>query len=341
LKDKVILITGGTGSFGQATALALLRRKCRELRIFSRDEFKQHEMALVSRDPRVRFHLGDVRDSHSLAKVMVGVDFVLHAAALKHVPSCEVSPREAILTNVLGTQNVVDAALQSRVSRVVILSTDKAVFPVSAMGATKALAEKIAQAAARSQTDDGTIVSVVRYGNVLYSRGSVVPLFVQQIRAKQPLTITDPAMTRFLLPLAEAVELVIYALENAVSGDLFVHKARACSVADLAEALLRTFNSNAVKQIIGCRQGEKPFETLASREEMMRSHDLGDFFRIPLASEEPGEGREPSKFLDPPGAQDYTSQNAPRLSIPEIERLLLNVPEIQCHLREQPTPKYV
>ena len=340
MKDKVILITGGTGSFGQATALALLRGECRELRIFSRDEFKQHEMALASRDPRVSFHLGDVRDSHSLAKVMAGVDFVLHAAALKHVPSCEASPREAILTNVLGTQNVVDAALQSRVSQVVILSTDKAVFPVSAMGATKALAEKIAQAAARSQ-NAGTIFSVVRYGNVLYSRGSVVPLFVQQIRADQPLTITDPEMTRFLLPLATAVELVIYALENAVSGDLFVHKARACSVGDLAEALLRIFNSNSPKQIIGPRHGEKQFETLASRVEMMRSHDLGDFFQIPSASEEPGEGRGPSKFLDSKGAQDYTSQSADRLSIQEIEEMLLNVPEIQRHLREQPTPKYV
>src|SRR5438128_1928197 len=323
-----VLVTGGTGSFGSTMVRRLLTQNVAEVRVLSRDEAKQDDMRRALGDPRARFYLGDVRDYGSVADAMRGVDLVFHAAALKQVPSCEFFPAQAVRTNVTGSANVIDAAAASGVRSVVCLSTDKAVYPVNAMGMTKALMEKTAQAFARNNPGSATVVSIVRYGNVLYSRGSVVPLFVEQIKAGRPLTVTDPKMTRFLMSLSESVELVEYAFANATPGDLFVRKAPASTVQDLALAVARVFGVEPKLATIGTRHGEKLYETLLSREEMASAEDRGPFFRIPLDTRSLDyglyfeEGDHRTADVD-----DFTSHNTERLGVNEVATLLLTLPE--------------
>jgi UDP-N-acetylglucosamine 4,6-dehydratase len=303
------------------------------VRIFSRDEAKQDAMRNEVADPRLSFHIGDVRDAGSVARVMKGVDLVFHAAALKQVPSCEFFPMEAVRTNVEGSRNVLDAAVEAGARGVVCLSTDKAVYPVNAMGMTKALMEKVAQAAARNLGDAETVVSCVRYGNVMYSRGSVIPLFVKQIREGRPLTVTEPRMTRFLMPLTQAVDLVEFAFGHARQGDLFVRKAPACTIGDLATAMARLFGVDEEVKVIGVRHGEKLYEALASREELRRSEDMGDYYRIGM------DGRDLNydKFfsegdVEEASTEDYTSDNTERLTVEGVQELLLGLPEIRREL---------
>jgi UDP-glucose 4-epimerase len=324
-----VLVTGGTGSFGSTMVRRLLRQNVAEVRVLSRDEAKQDDMRRALSDRRTRFYLGDVRDYGSVADAMRGVDLVFHAAALKQVPSCEFFPAQAVRTNVTGSANVIEAAAAHGVRSVVCLSTDKAVYPINAMGMTKALMEKTAQAFARNNPASSTVVSIIRYGNVLYSRGSVVPLFVEQIRAGRPMTVTDPKMTRFLMSLTESVELVEYAFANARPGDLFVRKAPACTVQDLAFALANLFGVEANLATIGTRHGEKLFETLLSREEMASAEDRGPYFRVPLDTRsldyglffEQGDRR--SADVD-----DYTSHNTERLGVSAVSKLLISLPEV-------------
>jgi UDP-glucose 4-epimerase len=327
---KTVLITGGTGSFGHAFLDYLLPLGCREIRIFSRDELKQEQMRVEYVNPTLRFYIGDVRDRHSVDRVMHGVDYVFHAAALKQVPSCEFFPMQAVLTNIVGSHNVVDSAVQHGVRRVVCLSTDKAVYPVNAMGMTKALMEKVAQAVARGLNEGETVVSSVRYGNVMCSRGSVIPLFINQIKQGKPLTVTVPEMTRFLLSLPHAIELVAFAFEHARQGDVFIRKAPACTLADLVTALKNLFRSAAPMHVIGMRHGEKIFETLATREELVKSEDMGDYYRVRMDDRDLNyakyftEGDAKEAELD-----DYTSHNTKRLDVKEVEELLLTLPEIR------------
>ncbi|MGH1489470.1 MAG: polysaccharide biosynthesis protein [Acidimicrobiales bacterium] len=329
---KRVLVTGGTGSFGKTVTRHLLDRDVTEVRILSRDEAKQHDMRVLFDDPRLNFFVGDVRNSRSVDRAARGVDMIFHAAALKQVPSCEFFPLEAVLTNVLGSQNVVEAAEKNEVGSVVFLSTDKAVLPVNAMGMSKALMEKVAQAAARAQSA-GTIVSTVRYGNVLYSRGSVVPLFVDKIFRGEPLTITDPDMTRFLMPLSQAVDLVEFAFFNAEAGDTFIRKAAAATIGDLATAVNELFGSPVATKIIGVRHGEKTYETLATAEELRGAQDMGDYWRLRMDSRdlnyadyfEVGKSTEP---ID----EDYHSHNTELLDIEGVKKLLLGLPEIQADL---------
>ncbi|GAB1643008.1 type 8 capsular polysaccharide synthesis protein Cap8E [Krasilnikovia sp. MM14-A1259] len=333
LKDQRFLITGGTGSFGQTMVARLLSAGAAEVRVLSRDEAKQDDMRRRLRDERVRFHVGDVRDLASVTNAARGVGYVFHAAALKQVPSCEFFPLEAIRTNVLGSANVIEACERTGVRSAVLLSTDKAVQPINAMGMSKALMEKVAQAHARTNPDAATNVSCVRYGNVMYSRGSVIPLFIEQIRAGQPITVTEPAMTRFLMSLDESVELVEHAFTHAQPGDVFIRKASACTVADLGTALCNLFGVSAKMNILGIRHGEKMAETLASREELEHAEDFGEFFRVPVDSRdlnyslyvEQGETDRETIF-------DFNSANAPRLSVPEVERVLLTLPEVRVQL---------
>ena len=330
-KNKVALITGGTGSFGQAVVAPLLARGVREIRIFSRDELKQEAMRIEQANGRLKFIIGDVRSRDSVDQAMQGVDFVFHAAALKQVPSCDFFPMQAVYTNVIGSNNVIESAVSHGVSRVICLSTDKAVYPINAMGITKALMEKIAQASARSNEAGSTVIASVRYGNVMYSRGSVIPLFVSQIQKKQPMTITEPGMTRFLMPLPQAIDLVIYAFEHARQGDIFIRKAPACTVADMAAALQGLFGSRIPVKTIGMRHGEKIFETLATREELRQAEDHGDYFRIGMDSRDLNyakyftEGDRGEAEID-----DYTSHNTRRLDVPEVEGLLRTLPEISA-----------
>lgn len=311
----------------------LLQRGCPEIRIFSRDEWKQESMRVDFSDERLKFYLGDVRSAPSVEKAMTGVDMVFHAAALKQVPSCEFFPMQAVLTNVVGSANVVDAAVRHGVQSVVCLSTDKAVYPVNAMGMSKALMEKVAQATARSAQDSETIISSVRYGNVMYSRGSVIPLFVKQIHEGRPLTVTDPRMTRFLMPLREAVSLVEFAWQHAKQGDLFVRKAPASTMGDLAEAMRQIFQVETPVQMIGIRHGEKMYEALASAEELRRSEDMGDFLRVRMD----GRDLNYNKFFtegEQEGADvpDYTSDNTQRLTVDGVKELLMTLPQIQSNL---------
>lgn len=280
--DKVLLITGGTGSFGSTVLRQLINQPFAEIRIFSRDEKKQEDQRLFYRDKRLRYYLGDVRDTRTIANATRGVDFIFHAAALKQVPSCEFHPMEAVKTNVIGTDNVLEAALENAVKRVVCLSTDKAVYPINAMGISKALMEKVFVAKSRLAIGTETVITGTRYGNVMASRGSVVPLFVEQIRAGKPITITDPNMTRFMMSLPEAVDLVLHAFEHGENGDLFVQKAPAATIKTLAEAVLEiTERPNHEIKVIGTRHGEKLYETLLSREEMAVAEDQGQYFRVP------------------------------------------------------------
>ena len=336
-QGSTILITGGTGSFGNAMVSHISGKGAAEIRIFSRDEAKQDAMRhRVAHDENIRFFIGDVRDRASVDRVMAGVDLVFHAAAMKQVPTCEFFPSEAVATNVTGSANVIQSAVAHHVRSVVLLSTDKAVMPVNAMGMSKALMEKVGQAAARESAlgEGDTTVSVVRYGNVMYSRGSVIPLFVEQLLAGQPLTVTEPSMTRFLLPLSNAVDLVEFAFTNAENGDIFIRKAPASTIGDLAQAIQNVFGRAPGIKRLGIRHGEKLYETLASSHELRHSEDLGDYFRVRMDDRnlnyalyfEEGDREEIE-------VGDYTSHNTQQLSVQEVETLLLTLPEIRRDLR--------
>jgi UDP-N-acetylglucosamine 4,6-dehydratase len=327
----VVLVTGGTGSFGSTMVRRLLETDVAEVRILSRDELKQHEMRRAIGDPRLRFYLGDVRDYDSVSRATRGVNLVFHAAALKQVPSCEFFPLEAVRTNVLGSGNVIEASNANGVASVVCLGTDKAVYPVNAMGMSKAMMEKTAQAFARNNPSATTTVSTVRYGNVIYSRGSVIPLFVEQLRAGLPMTVTDPRMTRFLMSLDEAVHLVEHAFQHARPGDLFVRKAPACTVDVLAHAVARLFDKEPRIEVFGTRHGEKLYETLATREELSRAEDQGDYFRVAVDARDLNysqyfeEGNPAESELD-----DYHSHNTERLGVEQVVTLLTTLPEIRA-----------
>ncbi len=333
IANKTVLITGGTGSFGRAVTDRLLMTDVKEIRIFSRDELKQEEMRIEYKQDRLKFHIGDVRDLDSVNKVMHEVDFIFHAAALKQVPSCEFFPMQAVMTNVLGSNNVIESAIAHYVKRIVCLGTDKAVYPINAMGITKALMEKIAAAAARRESNNGTIISSVRYGNVMCSRGSVIPLFMNQIKQGLPLTVTVPEMTRFLLPLRDAVDLVLYAFKHAKQGDLFVKKAPACTLLDLAKAVKNVCKSDAEIKIIGIRHAEKLYETLCTREELQKAEDMGDYYRVPLDVRDLNytkyftEGEQETLVTE-----DYHSHNTNQLTVAQVEELLLSLSYVQKEL---------
>ena len=325
-KNKVLMITGGTGSFGNAVLKRFLSTEVREIRVFSRDEKKQEEIRIALNDPKLKFYIGDVRNYDSIHQALKGVDYVFHAAALKQVPSCEFYPLEAVRTNVLGSENVMKAAIARGVSRVVMLSTDKAVYPINAMGISKAMMEKFMVAKARMQVDGETVFCATRYGNVMASRGSVIPLFLDQIKENKALTITDPSMTRFLLSLEDSVDFVLYAFKHGQQGDIFVQKAPASTVADLAQALQELFKKDNLVQVIGTRHGEKLYESLISREEMAKAQDMDNYYRIPADNRDLNyaqffsEGEEKISDQD-----DYTSHNTERLDVEQVKVLLLEL----------------
>ena len=323
---KCLLITGGTGSFGNAVLRRFLNTDIEEIRIFSRDEKKQDDMRQFYKNPKIKYFIGDVRDRQSIDNAMKGVDYVFHAAALKQVPSCEFFPAEAVRTNVLGCENVLDSAQFFRVKKVIVLSTDKAVYPINAMGMTKALSEKVMVAKSRNLNGSGTVFCGTRYGNVMASRGSVIPLFVNQMKHRQPITVTDPDMTRFMMSLDSAVDLVLFAFENGTNGDLFVKKSPATTIAILARAIKELYKSESVIKIIGSRHGEKLYETLVNREEMAKAEDLGGFFRIPADTRDLNynkfftEGTEEVSQIE-----EYHSHNTQRLNLEETKDLLLSL----------------
>jgi UDP-N-acetylglucosamine 4,6-dehydratase len=331
--NKVLMITGGTGSFGNAVLKRFLSTAVREIRIFSRDEKKQEEMRIALNNDKLKFYIGDIRNLDSVSQAMKGVDYVFHAAALKQVPSCEFYPMEAVRTNVLGAENVMAAAIAQQVKRVVVLSTDKAVYPINAMGVSKAMMEKLMVAKARMQNPGETVLCATRYGNVMASRGSVIPLFVSQIKEGVPLTITDPSMTRFLMSLDDSVDLVLHAFEHGDQGDIFVQKAPASTVADLAQALLELFNAKTSARVIGTRHGEKLFETLVSREEMAKVEDMGGYYRIPADNRDLNYAKYFSDGEERISVQeDYTSHNTQQLSVSEVKQLLQKLRFIQEQL---------
>jgi len=334
IKNKTLLITGGTGSFGKAVLNRFLETDhFSEIRIFSRDEKKQDDMRTQLKSQKLKFYIGDVRDYKSVEKAMRGVDYVFHAAALKQVPSCEFFPLEATKTNVFGTQNVIDAAEYNKVSKVICLSTDKAAYPINAMGISKALMEKVAVAAARNSNN--TIVCLTRYGNVMASRGSVIPLFLNQIRNNETITITDPKMTRFLMSLDEAVELVLFAFEHGNQGDLFVNKAPAGTIGDLAQALKELCNSNNEVKIIGTRHGEKLYETLCTREEMLKAEDMDAFYRIPADNRDLNYARYFSEGEeDVAEIEDYHSHNTEQQNVEGMKKLLLKLDVVKEALNQ-------
>ena len=333
-KNKTLLITGGTGSFGNAVLNRFLETDIKEIRIFSRDEKKQDDMRNQLKNEKIKFYIGDVRDYNSIAKAMHGVDYVFHAAALKQVPSCEFFPLEATKTNVFGTQNTIDAAVANNVKRIICLSTDKAAYPINAMGISKALMEKVAVAASRNIPNDNTIVCLTRYGNVMASRGSVIPLFVKQIQDNNPLTITDPKMTRFLMSLEDAVDLVLFAFEHGNQGDLFVNKAPASTIGDLANAIKDIFKADSEIKVIGTRHGEKLFETLCTREEMQKAEDMGEFYRIPADNRDLNYSRYFSEGeTDISEIQDYHSHNTVQLTNAALKETLLNLDFIKENLK--------
>ncbi len=341
-KNKILLITGGTGSFGNAVLMRFLESNIAEIRIFSRDEKKQDDMRKKYANPKLKFYIGDVRDYQSILNATRGVDFIFHAAALKQVPSCEFHPMEAVKTNVLGTENVLEAAIQNGVKRVVCLSTDKAVYPINAMGISKAMMEKVMVAKSRNVDDTKTVICGTRYGNVMASRGSVIPLFIEQIRANQPLTLTDPNMTRFMMTLADAVDLVLYAFEHGNNGDIFVQKAPAATVEVLAKALTELMgNDNFPIIVIGTRHGEKLFEALLSREEMACAEDRGDYFRVPPDLRDLNY----AKFVEVgeekiSRMEDYNSHNTERLDVEGMKKLLMKLEFMQAISRgEQVAPE--
>lgn len=331
--DKILMITGGTGSFGNTVLKRFLDTNVKEIRVFSRDEKKQEDMRIALGNDKVKFYIGDVRDYASVSQAMVGVDYIFHAAALKQVPSCEFYPMEAVKTNVIGTENVLNAAIANNVSRVVVLSTDKAVYPINAMGISKAMAEKLVVAKSRIIPETGPVICSTRYGNVMASRGSVIPLFVKQLKDGDELTVTDPSMTRFLMSLDDSVDLVLHAFEHAEQGDIFVQKAPASTVADLAQALKELFSGDNAIKVIGTRHGEKLYESLISREEMAKAEDMGRYYRIPADNRDLNykkyfvEGEQNISELD-----DYTSHNTERLDVPGIKELLLKLDFIKEQL---------
>lgn len=331
--DKILLITGGTGSFGNTVLKRFLDTGVREIRIFSRDEKKQEDMRIALANDKVKFYIGDVRDYTSISQAMIGVDYIFHAAALKQVPSCEFYPMEAVRTNVIGTENVLNAAIATGVKRVVVLSTDKAVYPINAMGISKAMAEKLMVAKSRMIPESGPVICATRYGNVMASRGSVIPLFISQLKNRESLTVTDPNMTRFLMSLEDSVDLVLHAFEHAKQGDIFVQKAPASTVADLAQALKELFGCDNPVKVIGTRHGEKLYESLISREEMAKAEDMDRYYRIPADNRDLNykkffvEGKQHISELD-----DYTSHNTERLSIQSIKDVLLKLGYIQEQL---------
>jgi UDP-N-acetylglucosamine 4,6-dehydratase/5-epimerase len=328
--DKCLLITGGTGSFGNAVLRRFLDTPIAEIRIFSRDEKKQDDMRQFYKNPKIKYFIGDVRDRQSIDNAMVGVDYVFHAAALKQVPSCEFFPVEAVRTNVLGCENVLNSAQKFKVKKVIVLSTDKAVYPINAMGMSKALSEKVMVARSRNLNGTGTVFCGTRYGNVMASRGSVIPLFVNQIKNNQPVTVTDPKMTRFMMTLEDAVDLVLFAFEKGNNGDIFVQKSPASTIADLAQALKELYKSSVEIKIIGTRHGEKVYETLVNREEMVKAVDEGDYYRIPADTRDLNY----SKFFTEGESQinqaeEYNSHNTKRLNIEETKQLLLKLHSIR------------
>lgn len=328
--NKVLMITGGTGSFGNTVLNRFINTDVKEIIVFSRDEKKQEDMRIALNNPKIKFHIGDVRNYESISRAMAGVDYVFHAAALKQVPSCEFYPMEAVMTNILGTENVLNAAIDNNVQRVVLLSTDKAVYPINAMGISKAMGEKVLVAKSRTVKEGGPVLCATRYGNVMASRGSVIPLFVDKIKAGLPLTVTDPKMTRFLMSLEDSVDLVLHAFEHGQQGDTFVQKAPASTIEDLAQALKELFNSDIGIKIIGTRHGEKLYESLVSREELAKAEDMGRYYRIPADNRDLNY----DKFildgqLEANDVDDYTSHNTHRLAVHEIKELLKKLSFIQ------------
>ena len=325
-KNKVLLITGGTGSFGKVILSKFATSNLSEIRIFSRDEKKQDDLRKVYNNPKIKFYIGDVRDKSSVYDVVKGVDYIFHSAALKQVPSCEFFPMEAVKTNVIGTENVLNAAENHNVSKVIVLSTDKAVYPINVMGLSKALLEKVMISRSRNLKSNKIVFCGTRYGNVMASRGSVIPLFVDLIKSGKPLTITDPEMTRFMMTLEDAVELVLYAFENGLPGDIFVQKAPAATISVLANALIELYNSDSKIKIIGTRHGEKLYETLVNREEMVKVEDLKKYYRIPADNRDLNyneffsEGKENIS-----GVEEYHSHNTKRLNVEEMKTLLLKL----------------
>jgi len=325
-KNKVLLITGGTGSFGKAVLSRFSDSSLAEIRIFSRDEKKQDDLRKLYKNSKIKFYIGDVRDKSSVDNVVKGVDFIFHSAALKQVPSCEFFPMEAVKTNVIGTENVLNAAENHNVSKVIVLSTDKAVYPINVMGLSKALLEKVMIARSRNLQSNKVVFCGTRYGNVMASRGSVIPLFVDLIKAGKPITITDPEMTRFMMTLEDAVDLVLYAFQNGLPGDIFVQKAPAATISVLAKALKELYNSNSKIEIIGTRHGEKLYETLVNREEIVKAEDLNEYYRIPCDNRDLNynkffsEGKEKIGDLD-----EYHSHNTYRLNVNEMKKLLLKL----------------
>ena len=333
-KDNVLLITGGTGSFGNAVLKRFVDSDLKEIRIFSRDEKKQEDMRIEYRSNKIKFYIGDVRNFDSINSAMHGVDYVFHAAALKQVPSCEFYPMEAVRTNILGAENMLEAAYRNNVSKVVVLSTDKAVYPINAMGLSKAMMEKLMVAKSRLLDSKNMVFCATRYGNVMASRGSVIPLFIKQIKEGNPITITDPQMTRFMMSLDQSVELVEFAFRNAQAGDIFVQKSPASTIEELAIALKTIFNASTEIKIIGTRHGEKLYETLLNREEMAKSDDLGNYYRVPADNRDLNyskyfvEGEVKTSYLD-----DYNSHNTYRLSASELQKLLLSLDYVQNALK--------
>jgi UDP-N-acetylglucosamine 4,6-dehydratase/5-epimerase len=341
IKDKTLLITGGTGSFGNAVLQRFLHTDhFKEIRIFSRDEKKQDDMRNQLKSPKLKFYIGDVRDHRSVEKAMMGVDYVFHAAALKQVPSCEFFPLEATKTNVFGTQNVIESAVKYGVKKVICLSTDKAAYPINAMGISKALMEKVAIAASRNAGE--TTVCLTRYGNVMASRGSVIPLFIHQIKSGQALTLTDPKMTRFLMSLHDAVDLVLFAFEHGKAGDLFVNKAPAATIGDLAQAIKELAKVNSEIKVIGTRHGEKLYETLCTREEMVKAEDMGDFYRVPADNRDLNyaiyfsEGEKEITKVD-----DYHSHNTKRLDVDGVKNLISGLSLVRKELFGEQVEEYL
>lgn len=335
-KDKTLLVTGGTGSFGNAVLQKFLTSGIKEIRIFSRDEKKQDDMRVQYRSEKIKYYIGDVRNFDSIDQAMKGVDFVFHAAALKQVPSCEFYPLEAVRTNILGAENVLEAALRNRVGRVIVLSTDKAVYPINAMGLSKAMMEKLMVAKSRLINAEEQVFCATRYGNVMASRGSVIPLFVKQIREKKPITVTDPMMTRFMMSLDQSVQLVEFAFNNGAPGDIFIQKAPASSIADIARAVKEIFNADNEVKIIGTRHGEKLFETLCTREEMTKAVDMGGFFRIPADNRDLNYAKYFAKGeVKTSGFDDYNSHNTVRLSFEETKQMILGLDFIQEELKNK------
>ena len=331
--NKTLLITGGTGSFGNAVLNRFVHSSLKEIRIFSRDEKKQDDMRKKINNSKVKFYIGDVRDYRSVANAVSGVDFIFHAAALKQVPSCEFFPIEAVKTNILGTENVLEAAVKEKVNRVVILSTDKAVYPINAMGMSKALMEKVMVARSRNIVNDDTLLCGTRYGNVMASRGSIIPLLIQQIKSGKPLTITDPNMTRFMMTLEDAVNLVLFAFNNGKQGDIFVQKSPAATIETLAQALKQLYKADNPIQVIGTRHGEKLYEVLVNREDMVKADDMGEFYRVPADTRDLNYDVYFSEGNNDVGkVNDYHSHNTERLDVEGTKKLLLKLDTIRADL---------